>query len=160
MLRGLAIERADQVWARDITNVPLGHDWAYLVALMDWTSRVVLAWRLSNTLCTAFCIEALEEALRHHGPPDIFNTDPGAQFTDRAWTNSPSSARSLPPPTLAPASRPQSVRTSTGRGLPAGSPGRSVLPRARIPALNVSSAGDRHHSASTCVFCRVNFSSR
>jgi hypothetical protein len=90
------------VWARDITNVPLGHDWAYLVALMDWTSRVVLAWRLSSTLCNAFCIEALEEALRHHGPPDIFNTDPGAQFTDRAWTNSPSSAWSLPPPLLLP----------------------------------------------------------
>ena len=96
MLRGLAIERADQVWARDITNVPLGHDWAYLVALMDWTSRVVLAWPLSSTLCNAFCIEALEEVLRHHGPPDIFHTDPGAQFADRAWTYSPSSARSLP----------------------------------------------------------------
>jgi putative transposase len=85
LLRGLAIERADQVWASDITYLPLAHGWAYLVAIMDWNSRAVLAWRLSNTLCTDFCVEALEEALRHHGPPSIFNTDQGAQFTDREW---------------------------------------------------------------------------
>lgn len=70
---------------RHYLSVPLEHGWAYLVAIMDWNSRAVLAWRLSNTLGTDFCIEALEEALRHHGPPDIFNTDPGAQFADRDW---------------------------------------------------------------------------
>lgn len=68
LLHGLAVERADQVWASDITYLPLAHGWAYLVAIMDWNSRAVLAWRLSNTLCADFCIEALEEALRHHGP--------------------------------------------------------------------------------------------
>jgi putative transposase len=85
LLRGLSIVKPDQVWAADITYVPLAHGWAYLVAILDWFSRAVLAWRLSNTLCTDFCIQALEEALRHHGPPVIFNTDQGAQFTDKAW---------------------------------------------------------------------------
>ena len=83
LLRGLAVTRPDQVWATDITYIPLAHGWAYLVAIMDWFSRAVLAWRLSNTLTTDFCVEALEEALRHHGPPGIFNTDQGAQFTDK-----------------------------------------------------------------------------
>lgn len=83
LLRGLDIVRPDQVWCSDITYIPLEHGWAYLVAIMDWYSRAVLAWRLSNTMTTAFCIEALQEALRHHGPPGIFNTDQGVQFTDR-----------------------------------------------------------------------------
>jgi len=82
LLRGLEVVRPDHVWAADITYVPLAHGWAYLVAIIDWFSRAVLAWRLSNTLCTEFCVEALQEALRHHGPPSIFNTDQGAQFTD------------------------------------------------------------------------------
>lgn len=82
LLRELDVIRPDQVWATDITYIPLAHGWAYLVAIMDWYSRAVLSWRLSNTLSTDFCIEALEEALRHHGPPEIFNTDQGAQFTD------------------------------------------------------------------------------
>lgn len=82
LLRGLEVVRPDQVWAADITYVPLALGWAYLVAILDWFSRAVLAWRLSNTLCTEFCIEALQEALHHHGPPAIFNTDQGAQFTD------------------------------------------------------------------------------
>jgi putative transposase len=83
LLRGLAVTRPDQVWATDITYIPLAHGWAYLVAIMDWFSRAVLAWKVSNTLTTDFCVEALEEALRHHGPPGIFNTDQGAQFTDK-----------------------------------------------------------------------------
>lgn len=83
LLRGLDVVRPDQVWATDITYVPLAHGWAYLMAVIDWYSRAVLAWRLSNTLSTDFCIEALDEALRHHGPPEIFNSDQGAQFTDR-----------------------------------------------------------------------------
>lgn len=82
LLRGLEIVRPDQVWATDITYIPLAHGWAYLVAIMDWFSRAVLAWRLSNTLSTDFCVEALQEALSHHGPPEIFNSDQGAQFTD------------------------------------------------------------------------------
>ena len=83
LLRGLDVVRPDQGWATDITYVPLAHGWAYLMAVIDWYSRAVLAWRLSNTLSTDFCIEALDEALRHHGPPEIFNSDQGAQFTDR-----------------------------------------------------------------------------
>ena len=82
LLRDLEIVRPNQVWATDITYIPLAYGWAYLVAVMDWFSRAVLSWRLSNTLTTDFCIEALEEALSHHGPPGIFNTDQGAQFTD------------------------------------------------------------------------------
>lgn len=82
LLRGIEIVRPDQVWATDITYIPLAHGWAYLVAVMDWFSRAVLAWRLSNTLTTAFCIEAVQEALNHHGPPEIFNSDQGSQFTN------------------------------------------------------------------------------
>ena len=86
LLRGLEITRPDQVWATDITYVPLAHGWAYLVAILDWYSRAVLAWRLSNQMASDFCVEALEEALRHHGPPEIFNTDQGAQFTAEEFT--------------------------------------------------------------------------
>ena len=83
LLRGMSVERPDQVWATDITYIPLASGWAYLVVIMDWFSRAVLSWRLSNSLSTGFCIEALEEALRHHGPPEIFNSDQGSQFTDQ-----------------------------------------------------------------------------
>lgn len=85
LLRGLAIEQPNQVWATDITYIPMAHGFLYLVAIMDWYSRRVLAWRLSNTLDTAFCVEALEEALARFGAPEIFNTDQGAQFSARAW---------------------------------------------------------------------------
>ncbi len=80
LLRGLTIDRPDQVWCSDITYVPLQNGFLYLVAVMDWYSRRVLSWRVSNTLDTAFCIEALEEALSK-SRPDIFNTDQGSQFT-------------------------------------------------------------------------------
>jgi putative transposase len=86
LLRNLDIVRPDQVWAADITYIPLAHGWAYLVAIMDWYSRAVLAWKLSNSLSTDFCIEAMAEALRHHGPPKIFNSDQGCQFTDEHFT--------------------------------------------------------------------------
>ena len=86
LLRGLDIGRPDQVWATDITYLPLAHGFGYLVAIMDWHSRAVLSWRVSNTLSTDFCLEALEEALRKYGPPEIFNTDQGSQFTDAAFT--------------------------------------------------------------------------
>jgi putative transposase len=86
LLRGLVIERANQVWAADITYVPIGRGFLYLVAIMDWASRAVLAWRLSNTLDADFCVRALEEALARFGTPQIFNTDQGSQFTSTAFT--------------------------------------------------------------------------
>ncbi len=85
LLSGLKITRPNQVWAADITYIPMARGFLYLVAIIDWYSRYVLSWRLSNTLDTDFCIEALEEALRK-GRPDIFNTDQGAQFTSEAFT--------------------------------------------------------------------------
>lgn len=87
LLRGLSIERPNQVWATDITYIPMPHGWLYLVAIMDWASRRVLAWRLSNTLDTAFCLEALDEALLRYGRPEIFNSDQGCQFTSEAFTS-------------------------------------------------------------------------
>jgi putative transposase len=86
LLRGLAIERANQVWATDICYIPMAKGFMYLVAIMDWHARRVLSWRVSNTLDTDFCIEALEEALQRFGAPEIFNTDQGAQFTCEAFT--------------------------------------------------------------------------
>jgi putative transposase len=85
-LRGLAIDRVNQVWAADICYLPMAQGFLYLVAVMDWHSRRVLAWRLSNTLDCHFCVEALEEALSRYGTPEIFNTDQGAQFTAAAFT--------------------------------------------------------------------------
>lgn len=87
LLRGLDINRPDMVWAADITYVPMGHGYMYLVALMDWHSRKVLSWRLSNTLDSGFCVSALEEAVARYGRPDIFNTDQGCQFTSKAFTD-------------------------------------------------------------------------
>ena len=86
LLRGLAIDRPNQVWAADITYVPIGRGFLYLVAVIDWASRAVLAWRLSNTMDVSFCVSALEEALARFGKPDIFNTDQGSQFTSAAFT--------------------------------------------------------------------------
>jgi len=86
LLRGLSIERPNQVWAADITYVPLGAGFLYLVAIMDWASRAVLSWRLSNTMDASFCLAALEEALARFGKPEIFNTDQGSQFTSQAFT--------------------------------------------------------------------------
>jgi len=85
LLGDLRITRPNQVWAADITYIPMAHGFLYLVAIIDWYSRYVLSWRLSNTLDADFCIEALEEALTK-GKPDIFNTDQGSQFTSEAFT--------------------------------------------------------------------------
>jgi putative transposase len=85
LLRDVRIERPDQVWSTDITYVPLTTGFMYLAAIIDWYSRYVLAWRLSNTLDGSFCLEMLEEALRS-GQPEVFNTDQGVQFTAQAWT--------------------------------------------------------------------------
>lgn len=81
LLRGLAIERPNQVWCADISYIPMRRGFLYLVAIMDWHSRKVLSWRLSNTMEADFCVAALEEALERYGTPDIFNTDQGSQFT-------------------------------------------------------------------------------
>ena len=86
LLRGLVIDRANQVWSSDITYVPMERGFMYLVAVMDWYSRYVLSWRLSNTLDSEFCVAALQEALGH-GTPEIFNTDQGSQFTSRAFSD-------------------------------------------------------------------------
>ena len=86
LLRGLEINRVNQVWATDITYIPMARGFLYLVAIMDWHSRYVLAWRLSNTLEVDFCVAALEEALSK-GRPQIFNTDQGSQFTSEAFTS-------------------------------------------------------------------------
>ena len=86
LLRDLAIVRPNHVWCSDITYIPMRRGFLYLVAIMDWHSRRVLAWRLSNTMDVTFCTEALEEALARHGKPEIFNTDQGSQFTSLAFT--------------------------------------------------------------------------
>ena len=86
LLRNLVIDRANQVWAADISYLPMAKGFLYLVAIIDWASRRVLAWRTSNTLTTDFCVEALHEALRRYGTPEIFNTDQGSQFTSADFT--------------------------------------------------------------------------
>ena len=86
LLRGLAVERSNQVWAMDITYIPMARGFVYLAAVVDWFSRRVLAWRLSITLEVEFCLEAVEEALARHGRPEMFNTDQGSQFTSSVFT--------------------------------------------------------------------------
>jgi putative transposase len=86
LLRDLSIDRPNQVWAADITYVPMARGFMYLVAIMDWHSRKILAWRISNTLEPCFCVEALHEALDRYDAPEIFNTDQGAQFTSNVFT--------------------------------------------------------------------------
>lgn len=86
LLRGLTIDRPNQVWCADVTYIPMPKGFLYLVAIMDWYSRKVLAWRLSNTMLADFCVDALEEALARHGRPEIFNTDQGSQFTSDDFT--------------------------------------------------------------------------
>jgi putative transposase len=85
LLRGLSIERPNQVWCADITYIPMAKGFVYLVAVMDWFSRRVLSWRLSITMETDFCVDALREAMDRHGRPEIFNTDQGVQFTSAAF---------------------------------------------------------------------------
>ena len=86
LLRDLTIDRPDQVWCSDITYIPMRRGFLYLIAVMDWASRRVLAWRLSNTMDGSFCVAALEDALARYGRPDIFNTDQGSQFTSPRFT--------------------------------------------------------------------------
>ena len=86
LLRGMVVERPNQVWCADITYLPMRRGFLYLVAVMDWATRKVLSWRVSNTLDVEFCLEALEEALARFGQPEIFNTDQGSQFTSPRFT--------------------------------------------------------------------------
>jgi len=86
LLRGVVVNRPNQVWSTDITYIRLARGFVYLVAIIDWYSRRVLSWRISNTMDTAFCVDCLEEALQRHGSPEIFNSDQGSQFTSDAFT--------------------------------------------------------------------------
>lgn len=87
LLRGITIDKPNQVWATDITYIPMCRGFMYLIAIIDWATRKVLSWRLSNTLDTRFCVEALNEALSNYDAPEIFNTDQGCQFTSEAFTS-------------------------------------------------------------------------
>jgi putative transposase len=87
LLRGVPVTRPNQVWSTDITYVRLARGFAYLVAVIDWYSRKVLSWRLSNSMDASFCVDCLEDALREHGNPDVFNSDQGSQFTSTAFTD-------------------------------------------------------------------------
>ena len=87
LLRGLVVDRPNQVWCADFTYIPMRRGFLYLAAVMDWSTRKVLAWRVSNTMDVAFCVEALQEALARFGGPEIFNTDQGSQFTSAEFTN-------------------------------------------------------------------------
>ena len=86
LLRGVAVVKPNQVWSTDITYIRLARGFAYLVAVIDWYSRRVLSWRISNSMEAVFCVDCLEEALRVHGKPEVFNTDQGSQFTSEAFT--------------------------------------------------------------------------
>ena len=86
LLRGLTIDRPNQVWATDITYIPMARGFVYLCAVMDWCTRRILSWRVSNTMEAEFCVEVLEDALAKHGKPKIFNTDQGSQFSGTAFT--------------------------------------------------------------------------
>jgi len=87
LLRNLTIDHPNQVWTADITYIPMNRGFMYLVAVMDWHSRKVLSWRVSNTMEADFCVEAVQEAIRRYGSPEIFNTDQGAQFTSKSFTD-------------------------------------------------------------------------
>jgi putative transposase len=87
LLRGLRVDRPNQVWSADITYLPMKRGFLYLIAIMDWHTRKVLAWRISNTYEAEFCVEALNEAIHRFGPPEMMNTDQGSQFTSFVWTD-------------------------------------------------------------------------
>lgn len=86
LLRGVAVERPNQVWSTDITYIRLARGFVYLVAIINWYSRKVLSWRISNSMEAVFCVDCLQEALRRHGKPEVFNSDQGSQFTSEAFT--------------------------------------------------------------------------
>ena len=110
LLRGMTIDQPNQVWAADITFIPMGRGFLYLVAVIDWASRAVLSWRLSNTMDVSFCVDALEDALAKYGTPEIFNTDQGSQggfkrsSQHRLYSLMAATRRALQPPFSSPAS--------------------------------------------------------
>ena len=138
LLRNLTIERANHVWAADITYIPIGRGFLYLVAIIDWASRAVLAWRLSNTMDVSFCLAALEEARAKFGKPEIFNTDQGSQFTSAAFTGALPKRASRSPWTAAAAGWTtsssngcggrSSTRTSISKATPTAARPRAVSP--------------------------------
>jgi len=85
--RDVRITQPDQIWCADVTNIPIAHGFLYLVAIMDWYSRRVLSWQLSNSMDAKFCVVALQQAIEQYGCPSIFNTDQGSQFTSIVWTD-------------------------------------------------------------------------
>ncbi len=87
LLRGVAVTKPNQMWSTDLTYIRLARGFAYLVAVIDWYSRRVLSWRISNSMDASFCVDCLEDALRHHGRPQVFNSDQGSQFTSTAFTD-------------------------------------------------------------------------
>lgn len=93
LLRGMEITRPNQVWCSDITFIPVSRGYLYLVAIMDWATRKVLSWRVSNTMHADFCVDALKEAIAKYGPPEIMNTDQGSQFTGSEWITTLTDAR-------------------------------------------------------------------
>ncbi len=97
LLRKLAIERPNHVWCADVTYIPMRRGFLYLVAVIDWATRKVLAWRLSNTMEADFCVAALNHAMDAHGRPEIFNTDQGSQFTSHAFTGAQICSLAIPP---------------------------------------------------------------
>jgi transposase InsO family protein len=93
LLKGMEITRPNQVWCSDITFIPVSRGYLYLVAIMDWATRKVLSWRISNTMHADFCVDALKEAIEKYGPPEITNTDQGSQFTGSDWITTLTDAR-------------------------------------------------------------------
>ncbi len=105
LLRNLNIDRANQVWASDITYLPMEKGFIYLTVIIDWSSRKVLSWRLSNSMYSSFCVDTLEEAIHRYGNPEIFNTDQGSQYTSEAFTLESSVGRSKWLESVGPANR-------------------------------------------------------
>lgn len=93
LLKGMEITRPNQVWCSDITFIPVSRGYLYLVAIMDWATRKVLSWRVSNTMHADFCVDAMNEAIGKYGPPEIMNTDQGSQFTGSDWITALTDAR-------------------------------------------------------------------
>ena len=117
LLRGLAVQRPNQVWSTDITYIRLAQGFSYLVAILDWYSRKVLTWRLSNTLDTGFCVDCFQEAVRRFGVPEIFNTDQGAQFTSYVFLDA-LKAHPLQISMDEPGDGPRTTSSSNGCGAP------------------------------------------
>src|ERR1700687_432769 len=155
LLGGIAIERVNQVWCADVTYIPMAKSFPSLVVIMDWVSRAVLAWRLSNTLGPEFCVEALEEALFRYGRPEIFNTDQGSQFTSDDFTDTlkrhaitiSMDGKSLPPRRRGAAT--WTISSSSGCGAASNTRRSTSTPMPASPRPRPASAPGSAFSAST-----------